>query len=269
MSTGAEALLDVHELAVAYGGIRAVSQVSLRVGPGQVVALLGPNGAGKTTTMKAVMGLLRSKSGSIVLDGKDVTGHAAHKRFHAGIALVPEGRGIVAPFSVEENLKLGSMHGRSGWTHEQVYELFPVLEERLQQAAGYLSGGEQQQLAVARALLGGPKILLLDEPTTGLAPVLVNRLFDSLRLLKERGTAMLIAEQNARQALNIADYVYVLERGRVTSEGPPQELGDEKTILEAYLRTGGAGKVAEIVVDSDAAAGSGDLPVAAEPHSSP
>jgi branched-chain amino acid transport system ATP-binding protein len=260
--TDPEILLDIRELEVAYGGIRAVSEVSLRVGPGQVVALLGPNGAGKTTTMRTIMGLLKAKSGSIVLEGKDITGKAAHTRFHSGIALVPEGRGIVAPFSVEENLKLGAMHGRDGWTHEAVYELFPVLAERLQQPAGFLSGGEQQQLAVARALLGGPKVLLLDEPTTGLAPVIVNRLFDSLRLLKERGTAMLIAEQNARQALSIADYVYVLERGRVNSEGPPSDLGDEKAILEAYLRTGGAGTVAEIVVDHES-----DEPVAEQQRS--
>lgn len=223
-------------MTVAYGRVRAVRDISLGVDEGQVVALLGPNGAGKTTTMRAIMGLVPIAAGRAVFAGHDVTNQAAHKRSHGGLALVPEGRGIVPGFTVAENLRLGALYRNRDSDWDEVYELFPRIRERLDQTAGSLSGGEQQMVAIARAIVARSRLLLLDEPTMGLAPVLVQRLFEVLETLRERGTSMLIAEQNARRALELADFAYVLQRGTVVEAASADQLREEETIVRAYLQ---------------------------------
>jgi branched-chain amino acid transport system ATP-binding protein len=238
-------LLEVRDLRVTYGNVQAVRGLSLSVRAGQIVTLIGPNGAGKSSTLAAVSGLVRPEGGRIALAGRDVTGLAAHQAVAQGIVLVPEGRAILARMSIEENLVV-ALESRSPMPPtaqaramlEDQYRRFPVLGERRRLAAGSLSGGEQQMLAIARALLMRPDILLLDEPSMGLAPLLVRTIFDVVEAIHREGATILLVEQNARLALQISDYAYVLERGQIALEGPSRELSADPRVQAAYL--GGA-----------------------------
>ena len=236
-------MLEVRDLTSAYGGIVAVRGASLRVAAGQCVALIGSNGAGKTTLLHTVCGLRRPASGGITFRDANITGQPAYRVARKGILLVPEGRQILEPLSVRENLELGrlALGTRSSGPYasfEAVLELFPRLAERLEQLAGSLSGGEQQMLAIGRALMGGPDLLLLDEPSLGLAPIVVSTVFETLKRLNEAGLTILLVEQNARRALAIANYAYVMERGRIVDEGSSERLRSDPNIQSHYL--GGA-----------------------------
>jgi len=237
-------LLEVSDLHVGYGHVQAVRGVSLRVGEGQIVTLIGPNGAGKSSTLGAVAGLVRPERGSIRLAGREVSGLPSHRAVAEGVVLVPEGRAVLARMTVEENLQVaveGSPRGevdRLWEALEEQYRRFPVLGERRRQAAGTLSGGEQQMLAIARGLLARPRILLLDEPSMGLAPLLVRQIFDMVAQIHREGTTILLVEQNARLALELSDHAYVLERGQIAVEGPSKELAADPRVQAAYL--GGA-----------------------------
>lgn len=231
--------LVVSGLHSGYGAVQVLHGVSLNVRKGSVTALLGANGAGKTTLMRTLCGLIAPSAGRIEFEGSDLTRADPSARVGAGIALSPEGRMAFPSLTVEENLSLGAICRRS-WSrrHEQIratYEMFPRLYERRRQMAGSLSGGEQQMLAVARALMSRPSLLLLDEPTLGLAPVVVNDVFDMLRRLAGQGLTMLIAEQNVQRTLEMADYAYVLENGQVRSEGEGRELIGDASVKQAYL----------------------------------
>ncbi|HZZ83614.1 MAG TPA: ABC transporter ATP-binding protein [Anaeromyxobacteraceae bacterium] len=236
------ALLELRELRVHYGHVRAVAGVSLSVEEGQVVALIGPNGAGKSSTLNAVGGLVPTAGGSVLLEGRDVTGLPAHRAMAAGLVVVPEGRAILARMSVEENLQV-AVESRKGLVPraehaaliEEQCRRFPVLGERRRQPAGALSGGEQQLLAMARALLARPRVLLLDEPSMGLAPLMVRRIFEVVEEIHRRGTTILLVEQNARLALQVSQRAYVLERGRIVIEGPSAELAADPRVRAAYL----------------------------------
>jgi branched-chain amino acid transport system ATP-binding protein len=233
-------MLEIRNLTCAYGGIVAVRGASLRVAAGQCVALIGSNGAGKTTLLHTVCGLMRPASGDITLRDSDITGQPAYRVARKGVLLVPEGRQILGPLSVRENLELGrlALGARPSGPYanlETVLELFPRLAERLEQLAGSLSGGEQQMLAIGRALMGGPDLLLLDEPSLGLAPIVVATVFETLKRLNEAGLTILLVEQNARRALAIADYAYVMERGRIVDEGPSERLRSDPNIQSHYL----------------------------------
>ena len=232
------ALLEVEGLTAAYGQIRALHGVDLTVGEGQVVALLGPNGAGKTTTLRSICGMVRA-SGRITFRGKDLTGLATEKVSRLGIAHVPEGRGTFPGLTVTENLKLGAYGRRDPEVRRDIdrwFEIFPRLADRRDQPAGSLSGGEQQMLAVARALLSRPTLLLLDEPSLGLAPLLVREVFEVLgRIRAEQGTGMLLVEQNAELALELADAAYVLAAGRTVLSGPASEIRAEDSVRRSYL----------------------------------
>jgi branched-chain amino acid transport system ATP-binding protein len=234
-------LLEVSDLHVSYGQVQAVRGVSLRVSAGQIVTLIGPNGAGKSSTLGAVAGLVRPERGSIRLAGREVSGLPSHRAVAEGVVLVPEGRAVLARMSVEENLQVsveGSPRGeldRLWEALEEQYRRFPVLGERRRQAAGTLSGGEQQMLAMARGLLARPRILLLDEPSMGLAPLLVRQIFDIVAQIHREGATILLVEQNARLALEVSDYAYVLERGRIALEGPSAELAADPRVQAAYL----------------------------------
>jgi branched-chain amino acid transport system ATP-binding protein len=236
-------MLRVKNLQVYYGKIHALRAASIHVQPGEIVALLGGNGSGKTTLLSAISGVVRATSGEVLLGGRDITRAGADRIVRAGIAHVPEGRHIFKPLSVEDNLLLGAYHRFSLRNHaairteiEQVFRLFPVLGERRRQAAGTLSGGEQQMLAIGRALLAHPKVLLLDEPSMGLAPRIVREIFDHIaRLRTEHGMTILLVEQNARGALGIADRGYVLETGRVVLQGKSEELLSNRDVQRAYL----------------------------------
>jgi len=236
-------MLDVRDVSVSYGKIRALKGVSLSVRRGEVVTLIGSNGAGKSTLLRAISGLLHPDSGRIELDGAPITRLAAHRIARLGLRLVPEGRGLLTRMSVRENLLMGRYAARAGsggtGDLETVLERFPVLAERQQQLAGTLSGGEQQQLAIARALLARPAILMLDEPSLGLAPLLVKEIFRIVRRLKEEGSTILLVEQNAKQALQVADRAYILETGQIVLEGPASELLRGEAVQRAYL--GGTG----------------------------
>ncbi len=237
-------MLVVEELHAGYGLSEVLAGLSLEVKAGSVVALIGANGAGKTTTMRAVSGMLRPSRGRVVLDGREVQGLEASRIARLGLAHAPEGRKVFAPLSVEDNLLLGA-YGRLprffGFRRkarvdlDRVYGLFPRLRERARQAAGTLSGGEQQMLAIGRALMARPKIMLLDEPSMGLAPVIVQEVFRTLRQLKESGLTLLLVEQFARSALEVADYAYVMERGRIALHGTPDDLRRDERVLAAYL----------------------------------
>lgn len=231
--------LVVSGLHSGYGVVQVLHGVSLNVKKGSVTALLGANGAGKTTLMRTLCGLVTPVAGKIEFDGRDLTHLDSSARVEAGIALSPEGRMVFPSLTVEENLSLGAISRRSwGRRHEQIhatYDMFPRLLERRRQMAGALSGGEQQMLAVARALMSRPSLLLLDEPTLGLAPVVVNDVFDMLKKLAEQGLTMLIAEQNVQRTLEMADYAYVLENGQVRSEGVGRELISDASVKQAYL----------------------------------
>ena len=232
-------MLQVTDLKVNYGMIQAIKGISFTVEDGEIVTLIGANGAGKTTTMHAISGLLKPASGSIMLDGLELTKAAPHKIVGMGLAQVPEGRRVFAQQTVEENLKLGAYarNDKDGMAAdiEYVYELFPRLKERRQQLAGTLSGGEQQMLAMGRALMAKPKILLLDEPSMGLSPLLVSEIFHIIEEINQRGTTVLLVEQNAKRALAIADRAYVLETGYITLSGTGGELARDERVQKAYL----------------------------------
>jgi len=232
------ALLTVSNLVSRYGRIEALRGVSLTVGAGELVALVGANGAGKTTLLRCVSGVQSIAAGTIRFAGEDITRMAPPERVRAGIAQAPEGRQVFAPMSVEDNLTLGaySRPGREmAGSLSEVYDLFPMLRERRRQKAGALSGGQQQMLALGRALMSRPKLMLLDEPSLGLAPLVVEEIFRVVRRLKDAGMTVLMVEQNARAALALADRAYVLETGAVTIEGPSRALLNNEDVQRAYL----------------------------------
>jgi branched-chain amino acid transport system ATP-binding protein len=232
-------MLEADRLEVAYGDATALWGVSLGVGEGELVSVVGPNGSGKTTLINAIAGLLPVRSGRLRFGGEDLTRLAAHEVSSRGIALVPEGRRLFAGMTVEENLEIGGYapgaRGARRARLERVYAIFPVLQARRRQAAGTLSGGEQQMLAIGRALMSGPRLLLLDEPSLGLAPTVVDRVFEVVEALHREGTAVLLVEQNVARALAVASRAYVLAEGRIVSHGPPATLLAEPHIRRAYL----------------------------------
>ncbi|HWW07625.1 ABC transporter ATP-binding protein [Collimonas sp.] len=239
-------MLSISNLHAAYGKVEVLHGISLEVPKGKVVTLIGSNGAGKTTTMRAISGMIKAKSGTVTLAGVDVTGLASHKIARAGLAHSPEGRRVFATMSVVDNLLLGAfprftrMRPRGDIKHDlaQALELFPRLKERQSQLAGTLSGGEQQMLAMARAVMLNPEVILLDEPSMGLAPILVEEVFRIISRLKEQGVTMLLVEQFAAAALNVADYGYVLENGRISVHGPAEKLKNDPAVKAAYLGGG-------------------------------
>ncbi|MEE0200983.1 MAG: ABC transporter ATP-binding protein [Muricomes sp.] len=232
-------MLKITDLEVYYGGIQAIKGISFEVKEGEVIALIGANGAGKTTILHTVTGLIAPKAGRIEFEGTDITKTPAHKIVSMGMAHVPEGRRVFAQLSVYENLKLGA-YTRSDKTEieqtlEMVYKRFPRLKERRNQAAGTLSGGEQQMLAMGRALMSHPKIILMDEPSMGLSPIFVNEIFDIIKEVSAGGTTVLLVEQNAKKALGIADRAYVLETGNIVLTGEAKALMNDESIKKAYL----------------------------------
>ena len=233
------ALLEIRGLKVNYGPIQAVKGIDIDVEKGTIVALLGANGAGKTTTMRAVTGAVKSSGGSIRLDGAEIGGLRACRVARMGLNMSPEGRRIFSGLTVEENLRAGAYCIRDREelrrNFERVYELFPILAERRRQMANTFSGGEQQMLAIGRALMASPKVLLLDEPSLGLAPLIVKDIFDTLCSIRREGTTILMVEQNALAALKIADWAYLLELGTITMKGPAQTLIRDERLIEAYL----------------------------------
>lgn len=232
-------MLKVENLHVSYGMIDAVKGIDFQVNDGEIVALIGANGAGKTTTMHAISGLLKAKEGKILLDDVDLTKVSADKIVGQGLVQVPEGRRVFTQMSVEENLMLGAYLRKDKEEiqkdFDHVYELFPRLNERRKQLAGTLSGGEQQMLAMARALMSKPKIMLLDEPSMGLSPLLVKEIFRIIQDINKQGTTILLVEQNAKMALGIANHAYVLEIGKITLEGTGEELANDPRVQKAYL----------------------------------
>ena len=232
-------MLKVNNLVVRYGMIEAIKGINFEVNDGEIVTLIGANGAGKTTTMHTISGLLKPYSGSIEFDGKDLTKVPSHKIVKMGIAQCPERRRVFASQTVEENLKLGAYlrKDKVGIQDDlkKVYELFPRLLERKKQLAGTLSGGEQQMLAMGRALMSSPKVLLLDEPSMGLSPLLVKEIFSIIKEINKQGTTVLLVEQNAKMALEIADYAYVIETGRIVLVGTGKELAANEKVQKAYL----------------------------------
>lgn len=233
------AMLSIENLEVSYGMIRAIKGISFEVNPGEVIALIGANGAGKTTILHSITGLVPAKAGTIQFEGQELTKTAPHKIVSMGMAHVPEGRRVFSQLTVLENLYLGaytrSDKNEIAETLEMVYERFPRLEERKNQVSGTLSGGEQQMLAMGRALMSHPKIILMDEPSMGLSPILVSEIFDIIKSISESGTTVLLVEQNAKKALSIADRAYVLETGNIVLSGPAAELMDDDSIKKAYL----------------------------------
>lgn len=240
MNTDAKTMLEIKDLHVYYDNIHALKGVSLKVKEGEIVSLIGANGAGKTTTLQTISGLIQSRQGKIIFQGKDITKEKPHLICQAGIAQVPEGRRIFARLAVKDNLKLGAFTVKD--TPENLekdrakfYKDFPRMSERKNQMAGTLSGGEQQMLAMGRAIMSRPKLLILDEPSMGLSPLFVKEIFSVIKKLKEDGVTILLVEQNAKMALSIADYAYVIETGKITLEGPAQELLNNPDIKKAYL----------------------------------
>ena len=243
------ALLEIKDLKVSYGFITALKGININVEKGQIVALLGSNGAGKTTTLRAISGAIKASGGTITINGKNITSQPTYKIAKAGVTQSPEGRLLFAELTVEENLKVGAyglktkvVDGVKITAKEQlkanfdrVYKLFPVLKERRTQVANTLSGGEQQMVAIGRALMSNPEILLLDEPSLGLAPLIIEEIFKAFVKIREEGTTILIVEQNALQTLKIADYGYVLELGNISLEGPAKELITNQKLIDAYL----------------------------------
>ena len=233
------ALLEVKDLYVNYGVIPALKGISCEVEEGEVIALIGANGAGKTTTLHTVTGLIEPAGGTIVFDGKDITKTPADKIVAMGMAHVPEGRRVFANLTVKENLEMGAYlrNDKAGIKAdlEHVYELFPRLKERVKQLAGTLSGGEQQMLAMGRGLMSKPELLLLDEPSMGLAPILVDEIFDIIQKINKDGTTILLVEQNAFKAMSIANRVYILETGQVASSGNSEEMIHDEAVKKAYL----------------------------------
>jgi branched-chain amino acid transport system ATP-binding protein len=233
------ALLEIENLHVSYGAIVALRGISFQVQEGQVVSLIGANGAGKSTTINTLSGLIKPRKGAIRFGGHDLAGWRADRVTKQGLIQVPEGRQIIATLTVQENLEMGAYLRKDQDAVRQdieaVFERFPRLKERRKQKAGSLSGGEQQMLAVGRALMASPRLLMLDEPSMGLAPLLVNEIFEIIRSIKDEGKTILLVEQNARKALEIADYAYVLERGQIVHAGPAADLRQDQAIIKAYL----------------------------------
>lgn len=234
-----ENILEIKDLVVDYGIIRALKGISMNIPKGQIVAVLGANGAGKTTTMHAISGVTKTASGQILFEGQDIRNKQPYAIAKVGISQSPEGRLILNGLTVEDNLRIGGYTLKSGSamskSFDMVYDLFPVLKERKNQQASTLSGGEQQMLAIGRALMMNPKLLLLDEPSLGLAPLIVKSIFETVRRIADEGVTVLMVEQNARQSLRIADYAYVLELGMIKSEGPAAELLKDDALISAYL----------------------------------
>ena len=232
-------MLKIENLQVAYGGIKALNGINLEVPDGKIVTLIGANGAGKSTTLRTISGLVKSESGSVKYDDTELLGLPINKTLGLGIALVPEGRRVFADLTVLENLKIGAYLRKDKQEIEKdiewIYSLFPRLKERHWQLAGTLSGGEQQMLAVARALMSRPKLIMMDEPSLGLAPIVVQGIFDIIKEINKQGVTVLLIEQNANMALKVADYAYVLETGNVTLEGTGQELLNNEQVKKAYL----------------------------------
>ncbi|MCI7035976.1 MAG: ABC transporter ATP-binding protein [Spirochaetia bacterium] len=232
-------MLEVKDLVVSYGAIKALKGISFEVNQGEIITLIGSNGAGKTTTLHSLSNLIRKVSGSIVFEGTDITNLNADKIVEMGLIQVPEGRRVFANMSVKENLEMGA-YLRKDKTQikkdmEECYQLFPRLKERLSQMAGTLSGGEQQMLAMARALMSKPKLLLLDEPSMGLAPILVDEIFDIIKKISSTGTTILLVEQNAFKALSIANRAYILETGSIAKTGNASDLAKDDSVIKAYL----------------------------------
>ena len=233
-------MLRLNSVNVSYGAIQAVCDVSIEVPKGEVVTIIGANGAGKSTLLKSIVGLEPVTNGQVFLDGQDITSTPAHRRTGMGVALSPEGRGVFSDQSVRDNLLLGaySKKANAAQTEQKIehfFGLFPRLRERQEQAAGTMSGGEQQMLAIARALMSEPKLLLLDEPSLGLAPLIIKDIFNTIRTLRETGLTILLVEQMANQALAVADHAYVLETGRITHQGKGSDLLNDPKVRAAYL----------------------------------
>ena len=233
------AMLLVNDLHVYYGVIHALKGISFEVEKGEVIALIGANGAGKTTTLHTITGLLNAKQGSVVFEGQDITKVPAHKIVQMGIAHVPEGRRVFSQLTVYDNLKMGAYTRKDSSeiqeSLEEVYHRFPRLKERKDQRAGTLSGGEQQMLAMGRALMSKPRLIVMDEPSMGLSPIFVNEIFDIIEKVSNSGTTVLLVEQNAKKALSIADRAYVMETGRITMEGRAEDLLHNEAVQKAYL----------------------------------
>lgn len=233
-------MLEIRNLELRYGAVVAVRDVSLKVGQGELVALLGANGAGKSTTLKAIAGVMRPSRGTILLDGADIAGQSPEQMVRRGVAMVPETRDVFPDLTVDENLRLGGFSRRRDTAgqavlRERMFALFPILAERIAQPAGTLSGGQQQMLVIARAMMSAPRLLLLDEPSLGLAPVIVDQLFSLIRDLKKSGTTILLVEQNAGKAMRIADRNYVISLGRIVAEGTSEEITGGSDLRAIYL----------------------------------
>ena len=233
------ALLDIKGLSAGYGPVVILRDIDLGVEPGSITALVGPNGAGKTTLMKTILGLIRADSGRIVYNGADISQSPSHSRVDGGIALVPEGRMIFAMLTVEQNLRLGAVvaHAHAGAAErlEEIYRQFPKLKERRRQLAGSMSGGEQQMLAIGRSMMAKPRLILLDEPTLGLAPIMVKKVFEIIAQLRADGYTVLLSEQNSKLALEAADHGYIIENGVVTLSGPAHRLVDDPEVKRRYF----------------------------------
>jgi branched-chain amino acid transport system ATP-binding protein len=232
-------MLEVYDVHTYYGNIHALNGISISVEKGEIVTLIGGNGAGKTTTLRTIVGLLKPRQGRVVLDGEDLTKYKTHEIVNKGVAMVPEGRGIFARLTVTENLDMGaySRNDRKGIQEdlERVYSIFPRLKERRKQVGGTLSGGEQQMLAIGRALMAHPRLILLDEPSMGLAPLLVESIFETIRAINKEGTTVLLVEQNALMALSIADRGYVVQTGRIVLQDKAEMLRKNEMVRKAYL----------------------------------
>ncbi len=232
-------LLELKNVVAGYGNIKALKGISLSVEEGKIVTLIGANGAGKSTTMKTVMGIMKPTEGDIFFQGKSIKGKSSYQNVRDGLVLVPEGRQILQTMSVKENLEMGAYqrNDKAGIEEdmEKVFARFPRLKERMSQYGGTLSGGEQQMLAIGRAMMARPKVMLLDEPSMGLAPLVVSQIFDVIKEINAGGTTVLLVEQNARKALQIADYAYVMETGKIFLEGPAREVAENPSVMAAYL----------------------------------
>lgn len=231
-------MLKISGVETFYGNIQALKGIDLQIEEGSIVSILGANGAGKSTTMKTIVGLLKPKKGKIEFLGEDITNSRPDQLIRKGLALVPEGRAMLNEMTVMENLDMGAYHRSDKEVEadiEKMMEAFPILKERKNQLAGTMSGGQQQMLAIARALMARPKLLLMDEPSMGLAPIIVSDIFKMIKEINKQGTTILLVEQNAKQALKIADYGYVLETGKITAQGRAQDLLEDQSIVEAYL----------------------------------
>jgi len=232
-------LLKLEGISVYYGVIPAVRNISIKIDSGQIVAIVGANGAGKTTTLKTIMGVLKPKTGKIIYNGMNIIKYPPNKRVQLGITLIPEGRQIFTTLTVKENLLLGAYHRRDvnavKEDLEWIYNLFPILKERENQIAGTLSGGEQQMLAIGRGLMSRPKLLMIDEPSLGLAPKIIGSLYQAIKEINDHGVTILLVEQNVKMAMKLADYMYVMETGEIKAEGKPYEVMKSEDIRRAYL----------------------------------